>query len=246
MSSLPVPKRQSGMLLFAGVCMSRVAATRRPAGDSLAARFISVALAGCCLCGSLGARADGDKDGPFEFDHRLHYDSSGIWARKYQVAVEYGLVAGTLGVALYEGSESRMGSVAWKTLDSMLVTAAIVQAAKPVFSRARPSQSDDSGKFFQGSGNRSFPSGEVAHVAAAVTPVLMEYGREQPWLYPAAGTLLIFDSVARMKTRGHWLSDVVAGAGVGAATGYFMERRDKSLIVSALPGGVFVGYKKKW
>lgn len=230
-----------------------VATTRRSgsagplqSGRRTPTRLIPAIVAACCLCASFAARADNDKDGPFEFDHRLRYDSSGIWARKYQVAVEYGLVAGALGVALYQGSENRMGGVAWKTLDSMLVTAAIVQAAKPVFSRARPSQSDDSGKFFQGGGNRSFPSGEVAHVAAAVTPVLMEYGREQPWLYPAAGALLVYDSVARMKTRGHWLSDVIAGTGIGVATGYVMERRDKSLIVSALPGGVFVGYSKRW
>jgi undecaprenyl-diphosphatase len=218
----------------------------RSNGSHFMLSTLSVALGACCLCVFLSARADEDKDGPFEFDHRLRYDSHGLWARKYQLAVEYGLVASALGVALYEGSESRMGGVAWKTLDSMLVTAAIVQAAKPVFSRARPSQSDDSGRFFQGRGNRSFPSGEVAHVAAAVTPALMEYGREQPWLYAAAGTLLVYDSVARMKTRGHWASDVIAGAGVGAATGYFMERRDKSFLVSAMPGGAFIGYSKRW
>jgi len=218
----------------------------RKAGHSTKIRILSAVLVVCCLCVSLPALADGDKDGPFEFDHRLRYDSSGLWARKYQLAVEYGLVAGTLGVALYEGSESRMGNVAWKTLDSMLITAGIVQIAKPAFSRMRPSQSDDSGKFFQGHGNRSFPSGEVAHVAAAVTPMLMEYGQEKPWLYAAAGTLLVYDSVARMKTRGHWLSDVIAGTAIGAGTGYFMEKRPQSLIVSTLPGGVFIGYSKRW
>jgi undecaprenyl-diphosphatase len=209
-------------------------------------RILSAVLAACCLCASLSARADQDKDGPFGFDHRLHYDNSGIWARKYQLAVEFGLVAGAAGVALYEGSDSRLGNVAWKTMDSMLITAGVVQVAKPVFSRARPSQSEDSGKFFQGNGHRSFPSGEVAHVAAAITPALMEYGQEHPWLYAASGTLLVYDSVARMKARGHWLSDVIGGAAIGAGTGYFMEKRDKSIIVSALPGGVFIGYSKRW
>ncbi len=213
---------------------------------SSAARTLSAVLAACCVLVSFSARADSDKDGPFGFDHRLHYDNSGIWARKYQLTVEFGLIAGAAGVAFYEGSESRMGNVAWKTMDSMLITAGIVQVAKPAFSRARPSQSDDSGKFFQGNGHRSFPSGEVAHVAAAVTPALMEYGQEHPWLYAASGTLLVYDSVARMKARGHWLSDVVGGAAIGAGTGYFMEKRDKSVIVSVLPGGVFVGYSKRW
>lgn len=220
-------------------------ATRRP-GHPRLLHSLSTLFTVFCLSISISAWAEGDKDGPFEFDHRLHYDNSGIWARKYQLAVEYGLVAGAVGFALYEGSESRAGSVAWKTLDSMLITAGVVQVAKPVFSRARPSQSDDSGKFFQGKGHRSFPSGEVAHVAAAVTPMLMEYGQEKPWLYAAAGTLLVYDSVARMKARGHWLSDVIGATAIGAGTGYLMEKRDKSLIVSALPGGVFVGYSKRW
>ena len=173
-------------------------------------------------------------------------DESGIWSRNNQVAVEFGLIATALGVALYQGSDDRMGGVAWKSLDSMLVTAAIVQVAKPVFSRARPTQSNDPGDFFQGKGHNSFPSGEVAHVAAAITPAMMEYGQEQPWLYAVGGSLLAYDAIARVKANAHWQSDVIAGAATGVATGYFMQKRDKSLIVSALPGGVFVGYSKKW
>lgn len=212
----------------------------------IAAAILSAVLGIGCLLISIAALAEEDKDGPFEFDHKLHYDDSGIWNRNYQLTLQYGLIAAALGTALYEGSETRLGGTAWKTLDSMVVTAAIVGVAKPVFSRARPSQSEDSGKFFQGPGHRSFPSGEVAHVAASVMPAVMEYGQEHPWLYPVAGALVIYDGVARMKTDGHWLSDVIAGAAIGAGTGYFMERRDKSWIVSTLPGGVFVGYKTKW
>lgn len=218
----------------------------RRASRSASLQALSALFAVFCLLNPVAVLADGDKDGPFEFDHRLHYDPNGIWQRKYQLGVQYGLAAGAVGLALYEGSESRLGNVAWKTLDSMLLTAGIVQVAKPVFSRARPSQSDNSGKFFQGKGYRSFPSGEVSHVAAAITPALIEYGHEEPWLYAVGGTLLIYDSVARMKTRGHWLSDVLGGAAIGAGTGYFMQKRDKSIIVTALPGGVFIGYSKRW
>ena len=219
----------------------------RRAGRSGWFHALSALLAACWLLNPVIATAEAvEKDGPFEFDHRLHYDPNGIWQRKYQLGLQYGLAAGAVGLALYEGSESRLGNVAWKTVDSMLITAGIVQVAKPVFSRARPSQSDNSGKFFQGKGYRSFPSGEVSHVAAAITPALIEYGHEEPWLYAVGGTLLIYDSVARMKTRGHWLSDALGGAAIGAATGYFMQKRDKSIIVQALPGGVFVGYSKRW
>jgi undecaprenyl-diphosphatase len=206
-------------------------------------RLLGAILTICCLCAGFSALA---YDGPFGIDHKVPLDESGIWARNNQVAVEYGVIAAALGVALYQGSDDRMGGVAWKSLDSMLVTAAIVQVAKPVFSRARPTQTNDPGDFFQGKGHNSFPSGEVAHVAAAITPALMEYGQEQPWLYAAGGSLLAYDAIARVKSNAHWQSDVIAGAATGVATGYFMQKRDKSLIVSTLPGGVFVGYSKKW
>ena len=204
--------------------------------------LLRVALSTCCLCICFTALADG----PFAIDHKVPLDESGIWSRNNQVIVEFGLIATAAGVALYQGSDDRMGGVAWKSLDSMLVTAAIVQVAKPVFSRARPTQSNDPGDFFQGKGHNSFPSGEVAHVAAAITPALMEYGQEQPWLYAVGGSLLAYDAIARVKANAHWQSDVIAGAATGLATGYFMQKRDKSLIVSTLPGGVFVGYSKKW
>ena len=200
------------------------------------------------LAGSGWSYADGpgDHDGPFKVDERFHYDDSGIWSRNVQLGLQYSLVAAAIGVAVYEGSESRLGLTAWKTMDSMLLTAGAVQLMKVGFSRSRPGQTDDAGKFFQGNGNRSFPSGEVANVAAALVPAMLEYGHEEPWLYALTGTLVTYDAVARMKTQGHWLSDVIAGAAVGAGIGYAIHERENSLIVSPLPGGVFVGLKKRF
>lgn len=185
-------------------------------------------------------------DGPFEIDRRLRFDNHGVWSRKMQLGLQVGLVGGAVGVALYEGSESRLGRTAWQTIDSIVFTVAATQAAKIAFSRTRPAQTDDPGRFFQGSGNRSFPSGETSNVAAALTPVVLEDGSEHPWLYPAAGTLLAYDMIARMKTRGHWQSDVIAGAALGAGIGYLMHQREHSLVLAPFGNGVFVGYSKHY
>ena len=187
-----------------------------------------------------------DNDGPFEIDKRYTYDDHGIWSRKIQLGLQASLVLGLIGTALFEGSESRLGGTAWRGIDSMLLTAASTQILKVAFSRSRPSQSEDAGKFFQGKGNRSFPSGEVSNVAALVTPFALEYGREQPWMIAAATGLVVYDGAARMKTRGHWQSDVIAGAALGGGIGWYMHGRSESLVVSALPGGVFVGFNKRF
>jgi len=90
----------------------------------------------------------------------------------------------------------------------------------------------------------SDPKNQTLTIGLAAFTRGAEGGKE--WGVLAAGTLLVYDSVARMKTRGHWLSDVIAGTAIGAGTGYFMEKRPQSLIVSTLPGGVFIGYSKRW
>ncbi len=92
------------------------------------------------------------------------------------------MIVGTVGLALYQGSKTRLGRTGWQAVDSMLLTAAATQVLKTTFSRARPRDTDDAGAFFQGGKNRSFPSGEVSNVAAILSPFVYEYGGEQPWL----------------------------------------------------------------
>jgi acid phosphatase family membrane protein YuiD len=187
-----------------------------------------------------------DTDGPFEIDHRMNNTDRGLWSRKLQLGLQAGLVLGVVGAALYEGNEDRFGKTAWQAVDSMLLTAGATQVSKRVFSRVRPSQSPDAGLFFQGHGNQSFPSGEVSNVAAIVTPFALEYGRENPWIAASAVGLVAYDGAARMKTQGHWASDVVAGALLGAGIGYAMHEREQSLVLSPLPHGVFIGISKRF
>jgi undecaprenyl-diphosphatase len=149
-------------------------------------------------------------------------------------------------MALYEGNESRLGRTAWQSLDSMAVTAVLAQVGKYTFSRERPTETPDAGMFFQGKGHLSFPSGEVANVAAAFTPFVLEYGREYPAVTVAAAATLIYDAEARMKARAHWQTDVIAGAMLGGGIGYLMHQREESLILAPFGKGVFVGFKKRF
>lgn len=184
--------------------------------------------------------------GPFGIDHRVAYDDSGIWKRSYQKNLAIGMAVGTLGGALFSDNDTRIGRTFDQSLDAMIFTAAVTTVSKYAFSRERPSKTDDPNAFFSGRGNQSFPSGEVAEISAIVTPFIAEYHRDNPavWLLAA---LPVYDAIARVKTRGHWQSDVLVGAGVGIGLGLYAHGREFPYFASYLPGGgAFVGYSKKF
>lgn len=183
--------------------------------------------------------------GPFGIDHRLTYDDSGIWNRSVQVAVVTGTVAGVVGGALWLGDDDKLGDTLWRSVDAIALTAVTTTTAKYAFSRKRPSQTDDPNEFFAGHGYQSFPSGEVAAIAAATTPIMVAYGPDHPLVYGLAA-LPLYDAVARMKTQGHWQSDVLVGAAIGTGFGIYAARRDSPIVVGWLPGGVSVGFSKQF
>lgn len=101
-------------------------------------------------------------------------------------------------------------------------------ALKEIAGRERPYVAGDSGNWR--SGGDSFPSVHVT-AAFAIGTVLAESGNDRHRVIRrvlgygiAAGT-----AVQRMRHDAHWLSDTVAGAGLGLATARFvMGRRDTS------------------
>lgn len=185
-------------------------------------------------------------DGPFEIDHRWNQNEKGLWSRKIQLGLQVGLIASVTSLGLAEGNSTRLGRTSWQAIDSMLLTAGVTSVTKVAFSRTRPHSTEDAGKFFQGRGNRSFPSGEVANVAAITMPFMLEYGAENPWLIAVGGTLIAYDATARMKSRGHWQSDVIAGAAIGLGIGYQMHLRKQSLVLAPLEGGMFMGFSRRF
>lgn len=183
---------------------------------------------------------------PLGIDHKVNYDNSGIWNRNYQKDLALGLAVATIGGAVFADNDSRLGRTFDQSLDSMVLAAATTSVMKVAFSRERPSENADAGDFFDGHGHQSFPSGEVAEVTAVVTPFIAEYGDDHPAVW-ALALLPAYDAVARVKVNGHWQSDVLVGAAIGAAWGVWAHRRPTPLIMGLLPGhGIMVGYARRF
>lgn len=195
------------------------------------------------VCASPRACAGG---GPLGIDSRLTYEDSGIWARRYQDALIGALIVGEVGGAVWEGGEERFGRTLWQSIDASLIGGVSSQVLKYTFSRERPSATADPNRWFAGHGAQSFPSGEVTLTSAVVTPLVLEYGRDQPAIY-ALELLPVYDAVARLKVRAHWQSDVIAGFALGTAAGYYAHARGGTpLVLSVMPHAIYVGLKKSW
>lgn len=80
--------------------------------------------------------------------------------------------------ALWEGDGTRLGHTYWQSADSVVLGAITAQGMKYAFSGSRPTQTDDPNRWFRGKGNQSFPSGKVTEITTAITPFVLEYGRE--------------------------------------------------------------------
>ncbi|WP_426688069.1 phosphatase PAP2 family protein [Rhodanobacter ginsengiterrae] len=179
--------------------------------------------------------------GPLGIDHRIHYDNSGIWKRTNQNVLIYGTITTVVGGALVFGDQDKLGDTFWRSVDALAVTSISTEGLKLAFQRERPSQTSDPSHFFAGTHAQSFPSGEVAAISAAVTPFMVNYGQDHPAVY-ALALLPVYDAIARVKTRGHWQSDVLVGAALGTGVGIWASHRSSPLIIGWLPGGFQVGF----
>jgi undecaprenyl-diphosphatase len=184
--------------------------------------------------------------GLFGIDHEWSYDNSGIWARHYQLDLEYGVIATEIAGALWLGNGDPLGHELWQSIDSTAISSIAAQALKYAFSRARPSQKEGPDKWFQGGCCQSFPSGEVTLQAAFVTPIILgESARGDPWIWTLE-LLPLYDAIGRLKQQAHWQSDLLAGWAIGSAVGYWSARRDTPLTVQILPRGLTVGWQQKF
>lgn len=184
--------------------------------------------------------------GPLGIDHKLNLDESGIWSRPHQTAVENLSAVAVLSGALWEGNDTRLGRTFWKASESMAIADLSAQGLKMVFRRPRPRELDDPNAWFRSGGTyRSFPSGEVTHISAIVTPFIAEYGHDHPAVWGLAA-LPLYVGAARMKSQAHWQTDVLAGAALGAGVGYWESTRESAWSATVLPRGLTVGFHKQF
>ena len=205
--------------------------------------WIAAMLGGAMLAASGPIALAGG--GPLGIDHRIAFDDSGIWARHDQQALEIGVIAVELGGALWLGADDPFGRTLWQTIDASVASSITAQVAKYAFGRERPSQSDNPNEWFKGSCCQSFPSGEVTLQASFVTPIIVNYHAEHPWVW-ALEALPLYDGIARLKTRAHWQTDVLAGWAIGSAFGYYATTRAEPFFVSILPKGITAGIRTKF
>lgn len=178
-------------------------------------------------------------------DHELPLDQNGIWARKYQTGLENGVVALEVAGSLWFGNDNELGHTFWQTVDASTISGIGATVMKYTFSRARPFQGNDPNRWFQGGGHQSFPSGEVTLQASFVTPFIANFGQEHPWVW-GMEILPVYDAFARMKSQAHWQTDVIAGWLLGTGVGYWSTTRAIPLSVQLLPGGLSVGFSKRF
>ena len=88
---------------------------------------------------------------------------------------------------------------------STVITTAITVPLKHITKEQRPDGSD----FY------SFPSGHTATAFAAAEFLRQEYKDVSPWYGVAGYTAAAVTGILRLYNNKHWVSDVVAGAGIG-------------------------------
>ncbi|MDR1344461.1 MAG: phosphatase PAP2 family protein [Tannerellaceae bacterium] len=90
------------------------------------------------------------------------------------------------------------------TLSSYIFMGASVNAIKYTAKVMRPDNSTAN----------SFPSGHTAMAFAGAHLLFREYGETSPWIGVAAYTTATATGLMRMVNNRHWMSDVIAGAGI--------------------------------
>ena len=178
-------------------------------------------------------------------DHKVTPTDSGIWARQYTQGLEYAVIATEVGGAVWLGGESELGLTFWQTIDSSIFSSAAAQGMKWVFGRKRPDQTNSPNDWFNGSRFQSFPSGEVTLQASFVTPIIVNYAKEYPWVW-GLEVLPVYDAIARMKVHAHWQTDVIGGWALGTGIGYLAAKNKTPFFLNVLPHGFMVGLHSSW
>jgi membrane-associated phospholipid phosphatase len=210
-------------------------------GEMEIARRIVVGLISLCCAWAAAAQNCGWS----RIDHEVAYDASGMWNPNVYRGIVGALTVAQIGGAVWEGAQSRFGKTMWQGIDAEIIGGAAATAGKYIFTRVRPSTTDNPCLWFQGGHNYSFPSGEASVAAALVTPYVLEYAGDNPAAY-ALLLLPLYVGAGRIKNQAHWQTDVVAGWAVGGLSGWYAHSRDVPILIELLPHGVAIGLKKQF
>jgi len=117
-----------------------------------------------------------------------------------------------------DGRFPRLARASRDGLESWLLSGLVVQVAKYSLDRERPSPVDGSSRRWHGftlsDRNLSMPSGHSSVAWAMLSSYAMEFS-DRPWLAASLYAVAASTSLSRVHDQDHWMSDVVAGAGIG-------------------------------
>ncbi|MEA3228512.1 MAG: phosphatase PAP2 family protein [Campylobacterota bacterium] len=176
-----------------------------------------------------------------ELDKKVTLDDKGFWGAHYDVP-RYSVYA-MIAVTVYEGTETRLGMTSWKALESGVLSQLLAEGTKKLTGRERPRDAETPSEW--GEDGASFFSGHVSGMTAIITPYILEYQEEYPIVH-SLWLLSAYQMVGRVKAQAHWQSDVIVGALVGFATGYFVHTREYPLSLYFDSDKVVLGLKHRF
>ncbi|HMO63158.1 MAG TPA: phosphatase PAP2 family protein [Ferruginibacter sp.] len=116
----------------------------------------------------------------------------------------------------------------WLLFKAELMMVLLVDPVKRITGRQRPN----------GASNRSFPSGHTAQAFLAAHFFHKEFGKNYPWLSAGMYAVATTTGALRVLKNRHWLSDVMAGAGIGilcTELSYLTQRKNKKRDIAGMP-----------
>ncbi len=148
---------------------------------------------------------DGIRQVDYNIDQKIH-NHGYIWNSKADDYLQFvpATAAFILKLAKIESKNNLLGMAIIYALSGGL-TFGVVETTKVLTDRERP----------DGSANNSFPSGHTATAFAAAEFLHQEFGYHSIWISIGGYTVATMVGASRIFNDKHWLSDVVAGAGIG-------------------------------
>jgi len=180
------------------------------AGSVSAGEIAGVAIPGAMVLYGVLSLAGGGGGRRLDFQTRDEIVEDGrVWTTKVDNYAQFAPAAAAF-VLKFTGVRARDSLLDMTLLYGLsnAAQATLVWSAKGITGRERP----------DGSNNQSFPSGHTATAFVAAEFLHQEFGYKCAWIDVAGYGVAAWVGAARVYKNRHWLSDVVAGAGVGMLT----------------------------
>jgi membrane-associated phospholipid phosphatase len=179
------------------------------------------------------------RDHGFYSSHDARYDARKAFPGFSSSADDFVFFIPVVGLYAFDyfSSQNRhkVGQQTLLLLSSGAVMGALVYPLKLSTHVSRPNNEN----------NRSFPSGHTSSAFVIAGVINQEFKGKSPWISIGAYTIAGSTGVMRILNNAHWMSDVLAGAGIGLLSVhsvYFLhERYLKNKKITLLPSTPFGG-----